>query len=142
MTSSASPAPDSPPETSPGRDEGDDGYTKEIDETESLTRGGSGPVGRITYWLCVVVALIHLYFNTFSTTSELWTSALHFGMVGLLCALIFPLAAVRGAGRKRVVLAIDVVLGLAALGCAFYLIANETARTVSRSLKCPWKPSG
>ncbi|GGY09459.1 C4-dicarboxylate ABC transporter permease [Litchfieldella qijiaojingensis] len=84
-------------------------------------------LGRVLFALAIVVALSHLYFNTLSTLSEVWVSALHFGMFGLLCALSVPMLKTRSAGGSRLVLAIDILLGLAALGCAFYLIGFEDA---------------
>ncbi|PAU75440.1 TRAP transporter permease [Halomonas salipaludis] len=84
-------------------------------------------LGQVLFALAIVVALSHLYFNTLSTLSEIWISALHFGMFGLLCALSVPMLKARTAGGQRLVLAVDILLGLAALGCAFYLIGFEDA---------------
>ncbi len=84
-------------------------------------------LGRLLFALAIVVALSHLYFNTLGTLSEVWVSALHFGMFGLLCALSVPMLKARSAGGQRLVLAVDILLGLAALGCAFYLIGFEDA---------------
>lgn len=84
-------------------------------------------LGRVLIVLAIVVALSHLYFNTLGTLSEVWVSALHFGMFGLLCALSVPMLKARSASGQRLVLAVDVLLGLAALGCAFYLIGFEDA---------------
>ncbi|MGF2735178.1 TRAP transporter permease [Marinobacter sp. DUT-1] len=84
-------------------------------------------LGPVIFGLAILASLIHLYFNTISTLSELWTSALHFGLFGLICTLTTPMLRVRSATGQRLVLGIDVVLGLAALACAFYLIAFETA---------------
>ncbi|MCE8024534.1 TRAP transporter permease [Billgrantia aerodenitrificans] len=84
-------------------------------------------LGRVLFALAIVVALSHLYFNTLGTLSEVWVSALHFGMFGLLCALSVPMLKARSVGGARLVLAVDILLGLAALGCAFYLIGFEDA---------------
>lgn len=84
-------------------------------------------IGRGIFALAIVIAVSHLYFNTFSTLSELWTSALHFGMFGLLCALTMPLVRAKSASTRRLVFALDLLMGLAALGCAFYLIGFEDA---------------
>ncbi|GAA0840749.1 TRAP transporter permease [Marinobacter szutsaonensis] len=84
-------------------------------------------LGPVIFGLAILTSLTHLYFNTVSTLSELWTSALHFGLFGLICTLTTPMLRVRSAPGQRLVLGIDVVLGLAALACAFYLIAFETA---------------
>ncbi|MEN8219255.1 MAG: TRAP transporter fused permease subunit [Pseudomonadota bacterium] len=71
---------------------------------------------QVIYWFGILVALVHIYFNTVGTLSELWTSALHFGMFGFLAALIYPLR------PKNFVLGIDVLIGLLAALCAVYLI--------------------
>ncbi|MDN3554644.1 TRAP transporter permease [Halomonas maura] len=84
-------------------------------------------LGRLLFGLTIVIALTHLYFNTFSTLSEIWTSALHFGLFGLLCALAVPMLHSAKPSRRRLVLLIDILLGLAAVGCALYLIAFEDA---------------
>nr|WP_285229142.1 TRAP transporter permease [Marinobacter sp. C7] len=77
--------------------------------------------------MAILTSLTHLYFNTISTLSELWSSALHFGLFGLICTLTTPMVRARSATGQRFVLGIDVILGLLALTCAFYLIAFETA---------------
>ncbi|WP_136248988.1 TRAP transporter permease [Halomonas borealis] len=82
-------------------------------------------LGRLLFGLTLVIALTHLYFNTFSTLSEVWTSALHFGLFGLLCALAVPMLQTAKPSRRRLVLLVDILLGLAAVGCALYLIAFE-----------------
>tara|TARA_R100001440_G_scaffold62701_2_gene82769 strand:+ start:29469 stop:31637 length:2169 start_codon:yes stop_codon:yes gene_type:complete len=99
------------------------------DETaaESVERLEHPIIGRGIFCLAIVIAISHLYFNTLSTLSELWTSALHFGLFGLLCTLTMPLYNARTAAGRRLVLTLDMLMGLAALGCAVYLIAFEDA---------------
>ncbi|WP_286220083.1 TRAP transporter permease [Marinobacter apostichopi] len=94
------------------------------DASERLDHRLLGPV---IFGLAIVTSLIHLYFNTVSTLSELWTSALHFGLFGLICALTTPMLKVRSVAGQRAVLGVDVLLGLAALACAFYLMLFENA---------------
>lgn len=84
-------------------------------------------LGPVIFGLAILTSLVHLYFNTVSTLSELWTSALHFGLFGLICTLTTPMLRTRSVTGQRLVLGIDVILGLLALGCAFYLILFETA---------------
>lgn len=79
-------------------------------------------IGPVVFWLAIATALVHLYFNTFSTMSELWSSALHFGLFGLICTLTTPMLKARSARGQRVVLGVDLILGFTALSCAFYLI--------------------
>lgn len=84
-------------------------------------------LGPVIFVVAVVTSLVHLYFNTVSTLSELWTSALHFGLFGLICALTTPMFQAKSVGGKRLILGVDVILGVAALGCAAYLILFESA---------------
>lgn len=82
-------------------------------------------LGRVIYWVAIVFALAHIYFNTLGTLSGLWVAAIHFGGFGFICALIYPLQ--RSRVQSPVVLAVDISIGLAAIGTAIYLILNETA---------------
>lgn len=84
-------------------------------------------LGPVIAGLAILTSVAHLYFNTLSTWSELWTSALHFGLFGLICALTTPMFKARSRAGQRLVLGTDIVLGLLALGCAWYLILFETA---------------
>lgn len=82
-------------------------------------------IGPVLFWLAIATAVVHLYFNTLSTLSELWSSALHFGLFGLLCTLATPMVKAGSAKARRLVFGVDLTLGLTALACAFYLIAFE-----------------
>lgn len=82
-------------------------------------------LGPVIIGLAIVISLAHLYFNTLSTMSELWTSALHFGMFGLLCALTTPLFRPLSTTGQRLVLGADLMLGLAAAMCAVYVLLFE-----------------
>ncbi|MBW7470256.1 TRAP transporter permease [Marinobacter sp. M216] len=84
-------------------------------------------LGPVIFGLAIATSLIHLYFNTVSTLSELWTSALHFGLFGLICALTTPMLKAHSVTGQRAVLGVDVFLGLAALACAAYLMLFENA---------------
>lgn len=80
----------------------------------------------ITGW-GVVVSLAHIYFNTIATLPELWVSALHFGGLAVLGALLYPAFPARGPAARRAVLGLDLVLGLLAMAAAIYLILYEQA---------------
>jgi TRAP transporter 4TM/12TM fusion protein len=80
----------------------------------------------ITAW-GAVLSLAHVWFNTFATLPELWVSALHFGGLAFLCALLYPAFPARRPAARRAVLALDTVLGLLALASAVYLILYEVA---------------
>ncbi|WP_328797759.1 TRAP transporter permease [Marinobacter mangrovi] len=102
-------------------------HIRDEEAAEASERLNNPLIGRTVFVLAIVIAVSHLYFNTFSTLSELWTSALHFGMFGLLCALTIPMVKASNPGTQRLVFAVDIVLGLAAMGCALYLIGFEDA---------------
>lgn len=74
--------------------------------------------------LAASIALLHLYFNSFSTLSELRMSLLHFGTLGLLAALA---ATTHRHNVNRHTIALIAALGLAALISCLYLIAAEDA---------------
>ena len=77
--------------------------------------------------LAVIIALTHLYFNTLSAMSDLWRSAIHFGLFGMAAFLLYPLARPSSTSLQRLTLWTDIGLGFCALACAAYLIFNETA---------------
>ena len=78
--------------------------------------------------IALVVALTHLYLNTFGTLSELWFAAIHFGCFGMLAALGFPLLK-QTPGQDSAAgyweLGLDLFVGLTAAGCALYLMLFE-----------------
>ncbi|MCP5365066.1 MAG: TRAP transporter fused permease subunit [Hyphomicrobiales bacterium] len=99
----------------------------EIGETQAAVRGAGTVAGRVVFWVGVAVSLAHLYFNTFGTLPELWTSAIHFGAFGFLCALLFPIAQRGGLVAQKAFAVVDLALGLLAVACVAYLILNEQA---------------
>ncbi|MFB9887920.1 TRAP transporter permease [Balneatrix alpica] len=84
-------------------------------------------LGRAIYWGGVLFALLHIYFNTLSTLPQLWIAVIHFSGFALLCALMYPLCRPRGQTGQRVVLLLDIAIGLLALASAAYLILAEDA---------------
>ncbi len=88
-------------------------------------RGADSLVGKFVFWFGVAVSVLHIYFNTLGTLPELWTSAIHFATFGMLCALLYPL--LRSHGSRRLILGMDVVIGIAVIVCAVYLILAENA---------------
>lgn len=73
--------------------------------------------------LATVIAASHLWFNTFSTMSELWRSALHFGLFGMAAAMLYP--AFRTTRARALTFGIDICLGAGAFACGIYLLAHE-----------------
>jgi TRAP transporter 4TM/12TM fusion protein len=100
----------------------------EVDiDTGIRLRGADTWPGMIVAVGSIVLALIHIYFNTFGTWSELWVNVIHFGGFGALCALLYPARRARTRGGSRAVLALDCALALAALSCIAYLVLGERA---------------
>ncbi|MBQ0784500.1 MAG: TRAP transporter permease, partial [Amphritea sp.] len=100
---------------------------EKLKSLELVQRLDSSPTGRFIYWAGVVFALVHIYFNTLSTVSELWVSAIHFGGFALLCALMVPMVRCKTDAGRRLTLLLDILLGSAAVFCAIYLIGFEDA---------------
>ncbi len=92
---------------------GSDGATLGRDST-------SGSLGLAVYWIGVVISIAHIYFNTIGTVPELTVSALHWGGLGLMCALIYPMSRTLSLRHPNVTLALDGILGLILLACAIY----------------------
>ncbi|MGD8498269.1 MAG: TRAP transporter fused permease subunit, partial [Chromatiales bacterium] len=109
----------------PGRVESE--LQTDLQESELRMRRPESPVGRVAYWVGIVTALVHLYLNTLGTIAENWTSAIHFGLFGLLAALYYPFRPAHSPGGRHAVLAADIVVGLAALATGAYLILFEEA---------------
>ncbi|UYN94236.1 MAG: TRAP transporter fused permease subunit [Enhydrobacter sp.] len=96
-------------------------------DTGMKLRGAATWPGMIAGAGAVVLALIHVYFNTFGTWSELWVNVVHFGGFGALCALIYPAWHARSTAGRRMALVFDCLLALAALSCIAYLMLGEEA---------------
>ncbi|MEH6442796.1 MAG: TRAP transporter fused permease subunit [Oceanospirillaceae bacterium] len=97
-----------------------------LKEMQLTQRGDHSAAGKLVYWLGVVFALAHIYFNTLGTWSELYVSAIHFGGFALICALMYP-AAKGKLAQSKFLLLLDIVLGITAIACAWYLISAEDA---------------
>ncbi|WP_417670398.1 TRAP transporter permease [Roseibium sp.] len=75
--------------------------------------------------VALVTTLVHVYFNSIGLISELRFAAIHFGLFGLLCALLFP--ARKGRGTANWEVALDIFLGAMTLFCGLYYLFNDTA---------------
>ncbi len=103
----------------------DEETLKQLQSMELVQRSATSLSGRAVYWLGVVLSLAHIYFNTLGTLSELWVSAIHFGGFALICSLMIPFS--RRIANQRLVLAIDLLVGLLAVACTLYLMLFENA---------------
>ncbi len=102
-------------------------HETDVGEVSTVSRPLTGSLRPVVFWIGVVTAVVHIYLNTLGTMSELRVAALHFGLFGLLCALLYPLRPVAGRAARRWILAIDVVLGLLCLVTVGYLFLYEDA---------------
>jgi TRAP transporter 4TM/12TM fusion protein len=94
---------------------------------ELTQRPEDSVTGKIIYWVGVVFAITHIYFNTLGTWSELYVSAIHFGGFAFLCALMVPMFNSTDKRKQKLALTLDLLLGAAAVICALYLIGFEDA---------------
>ena len=92
-------------------------------KSEAVVRDTTtGVLGKVVFWFGVALSLAHIYFNTLGTLPELWTSAIHWGGFGFLCALMFPLSRRLHRRARGLGLGMDAAIGLLALVCAVYVI--------------------
>jgi len=94
---------------------------------QARSRSETSVTGQFIYWIGVLVAVLHLYFNTLGTWPELYVSAIHFAGFALMCALMVPVKRSDTRSVQYLALVLDSLLGLAAIVCALYLIGFEDA---------------
>ncbi|MCG7495248.1 TRAP transporter permease [Vibrio sp. Of7-15] len=73
----------------------------------------------------VLMAALHIWFNTLATLPELWVSATHFAGFAIICALWYP--AHHSLKRSKIALGVDILLAIAALACLIYIPLAEDA---------------
>ncbi|MGB0664252.1 MAG: TRAP transporter permease [Pontibacterium sp.] len=94
---------------------------------ELSQRSEQSASGRAVYWIGVLFALAHIYFNTLGTLPELWVAGIHFGGFALICALMVPAAKASRFANSKGMLLLDVAIGLVAVASVVYLILAEDA---------------
>jgi TRAP transporter 4TM/12TM fusion protein len=99
----------------------------DVGEVQTHTRTLTGAPAVAIGALAVAVSIAHLYFNTLGTFDTLWQTAWHLAGLGFLCAVIYPMFAARNAAAARIVLVLDILLGLAVAASAIFLISQENA---------------
>ena len=104
-----------------------DAAEADLGETTGQTRDTFGGLKLILTLLGVVIAVAHIYFNTFATLSTLWLTAWHYAGFALMCALLFPMLRLRSAGARRLLFTLDVAIGCLAAAAAIYLASQENA---------------
>ena len=107
----------------------------EINTEASDNRELDGPLGWFVFAFGVVVALGHIYANTYGLFAELTRNALHAASFGLLCALIVP--ATRRRGWRRTILWVDIAVAVLFVACVAYLLIRERALS-GRSFTSIW----
>ena len=97
----------------------------EFDASAKL-RPLTGGLGLVFTVIAVATALAHIYVNSFDPVSELMRNSLHFGVFAFMCALIYPtVTGLKTERGRRLMLAIDVALGLVVLAAVVYILARE-----------------
>ncbi len=95
------------------------------DEPKTGIRMPQGSFAIIITILCVGIALFHIWENTMGTMSDLWRNSIHLGGFGLLGFLLYP--GWKKGDTNKVVLSIDVLLGVLIFSCGLYLVFFEEA---------------
>ncbi len=85
------------------------------------------PKSPLVYGLGIAISIAHLYANTLGAFSELWTSALHFGALGLLAAALVSDRRDDQSNESASPLWLfaNLSLGVAALASGVYLVLAE-----------------
>ena len=100
-----------------------------VDATEVLEEAKSTEIvydrRRVVYWLAVVIALFHIWVNTFGVLSELWRNSLHMGLLGMLGYFTIPFFKKKGDPKPLKYL--NIFLGFLIFGTALYIIFFENA---------------
>ena len=131
--SDAGAAPTDAPVGAPGddtraEDTAEDGHVDVMADTDSgVRRMDETLVGHALFWLCVAISLFHLYANYVGTLPQFLFTGIHFAGFALLCALRFPIVRAKSSSGKRIVLAVDILIGLVAAGAVLGIILSENA---------------
>lgn len=107
----------------------------QADAGTGITQPGTPQPRALGRWgmaFAVLIALAHLWANSFGTLPELQAAGFHFGLFAALCALIYP-----ASGNRAVRLVLDGGLALMALGAAVYLFFAEDA-LYARGVRFVW----
>ncbi|PML81243.1 TRAP transporter permease [Enterovibrio norvegicus] len=80
---------------------------------------------RIVTVIGILLSLVHIWFNTLATLSELWVSSAHFAGFAVMVTLTYPAAA--KLRKSKVALSIDIGIAIAAVACFVYILFGEDA---------------
>ena len=98
---------------------------QELQKLELSTRNHLPIVGKCITLFCVLLSLLHIWFNLTASLPELWISAIHFGGFAIICTLLYP--AHSSLKHSKAALSFDVILILAIASCVLYLPFAEDA---------------
>jgi TRAP transporter 4TM/12TM fusion protein len=96
-----------------------------VEKNELFQSERSGLLANTIFALAVAISLVHIYFNLIRVLPSLTQNALHYAGFTLLCCLMYPLAG--PLSKRRWLLVVDLLLGLAAAIAALYMISMEDA---------------
>lgn len=96
-------------------------------DTGRYLRDTSHGLGRAAMLGGALLAILHVYFNTLGTWSEIRVNVIHFGGFGALCALLYPAFQARTPAGARLASILDIGLATLALACTAYLLLGEEA---------------
>ncbi|MEM7653072.1 MAG: TRAP transporter fused permease subunit [Pseudomonadota bacterium] len=82
---------------------------------------------KLVFGLAVAVSVIHIYINFIGTFPLVTASAIHFGSLGLLCALTVPMLTMKGKSARWLMFGVDALIGAVAVAACVYIVMNEDA---------------
>ncbi len=78
--------------------------------------------------LGVGISVFHLLANTVLTVAIFWQNGLHYSLFALMCAIVMPMVQADGSVRReRLLLALDVTIGLLVVAATVFLFSREDA---------------
>ncbi len=96
-----------------------------VEEGREKSRLSHPVLGPLIAVIATITTVIHVYFNSVGLISELRFAAIHFGLFGLLCALLYPMSKSNVLSHRNVIL--DMTLGGLTLFCGLYFLFNDNA---------------
>ncbi|MEO1703236.1 MAG: TRAP transporter fused permease subunit [Pseudomonadota bacterium] len=86
--------------------------------------------------LGVIIAVTHIWMNSFGNVSTLFQNGFHFAGFALLCALVTPVATANWA-KNTTVRTLDIAFGIAVAAAALYIVLAESA-VYDRGVRLIW----
>ncbi|MEO0920945.1 MAG: hypothetical protein AAFX98_09665, partial [Pseudomonadota bacterium] len=86
--------------------------------------------------LGVIIAVTHIWMNSFGNVSTLFQNGFHFAGFALLCALVTPVTTAPWA-KNAAVRTLDIAFGIAVAAAALYVVLGESA-VYDRGVRLIW----